>query len=493
MTISDMNKNKAIVSGKVYHDNFKNFQLDFDINTNKFMCLNTTEADNSLYYGTAFMTGIVNIFGFTNNIEIDANVKTEKITLNNRVDKANVLSKTELTKLFIPLSGTSEVGQSNFITFVKKDSSSTLNNKYNVQLDGVTMKFDVDLTPDAEVQLIFDQKVGDAIKARGNGNLKLEISPQSDFKMYGDYVIENGDYLFTLKNLINKRFDIEKGSVIKWSGVPYKADLNLTAIYKTRASLQPIIDTTTTTNIDPKKRYPVNVKLNMTGDLLSPSIDFDVDLPSIDAATRQTVLSYVNTDAEVNRQVFSLLILNSFVTPYQLANGSGGINVEQAAGTNTSEMLSNQLSNMLSKISKDFDIGVNYRPGDAVSKEEVAVALSTQLFNDKLTVEGNVGTNPNSQSTNTLVGDFNIDYKITDDGKVKLKAFNKTNDNVLTYASGPYTQGVGIFYTEEFNKINIGRLYRQYLQTIKGWKENSKKKKDKPEPEPGTTISPISP
>ena len=474
MTIYDMNGNKAVVTGKVYHDNFKNFQVDFDIQANKFMCLNTSEINNNLYYGKAFVSGVINVFGFTDNILIDANIKTEKITSNDKSDKVNILSKTELTKIYIPLGGTSEVSQNNFITFVKKDSSIKFD-KYAIQLGGLALNFDMDVTPDAEIQLIFDQKVGDIIKARGNGNIKLNISSKGDFKMYGDYVIDNGDYLFTLQNIINKKFDIEKGSSIRWSGIPYKADLNIAAVYKARASLKPFFDSTSAGGVDLKKRYPIDLKLNMTGDLLSPDINFDIGIPTVDAQTRQTVLSYINNDAEVNRQVFSLLILNSFVTPYQLANGGNGSNAAAgAAGANTSEMLSNQLSNMLSKISKDFDIGVNYRPGDAISKDELAVALSTQLFNDKLSIEGNVGNNPNSQATNNIVGDVNVDYKITEDGKVRVKAFNKANDNNQTNSNAPYTQGVGIFYREEFN--TIGELYKQYLQTIHGWK--SKKKED---------------
>ncbi len=477
MTIYDIpHNNKAIVNGKVYHDNFKNFQLDFDIRTNKFMCLNTTEADNSLYYGQAYVTGIINIFGFVNNeILIDANVKTEKITSNDKTDKVNFLSKTELTKVFIPLGGTSEVAQNNFITFIKKDSSLKVNDNYKVSLGGLVLNFDLDVTPDAEIQLIFDQKVGDIIKARGSGNLNLKID-KGVFKMYGDYLIENGDYLFTLQNIINKKFDIKKGGTIIWSGVPYKADLNISAVYKARASIKTFFpeDSTNTTY---KKRYPVDVVMNMTGDLLSPEIDFEIGLPTVDAATRQTVLSYINNDAEENRQAFSLLILNSFVTPYQLSNSvSGGPTVADGVGSNTSEMLSNQLSNMLSKISNDFDVGVNYRPGDAITRDELEVALSTQLFDDKLTVEGNIGNSSNSQSANNVVGDVNVDYKLTKDGKVRVKAFNKANDNSQTTINGAYTQGVGIFYREEFN--TIGELYKQYLQTIKGWKGSGKKEEE---------------
>lgn len=458
------NNNKAMVNGKVYHDNFKNFQLDFDIQANKFMILNTSSTDNELYYGKAFVSGIVNIFGFTDDIRIDANVRTEKVTA---YDKDKIISKsnTELTKFYIPLSGNSEVAENNFITFVKKDSTVKVNNDYKVELGGLRLDFALEVTPDAEIQLIFDQKVGDIIKARGNGDIKLNINTNGEFKMYGDYVIEDGDYLFTLQNIINKRFDIQKGSVIKWSGIPYKADVNITALYKPRASLKPFFPEDSTGIY--KKRTPVDLKLLMTGNLLSPDINFDVGLPTVDASTRQTVLGYINTEAERNRQVFSLLILNSFVTPYQLTNTGAGPTVGSAAGANTSELLSNQLSNMLSKISNDFDVGVNYRPGDAISKDELEVALSTQLFDDRLSIESNFGVNNNNttQNSNNIVGDVNAEYKLTEAGKVRVKAFNKANDNTnQIYSAGNYTQGVGIFYREEFD--TIGELYRRYLDKM---------------------------
>ncbi|MCE3278539.1 MAG: hypothetical protein K0S44_730 [Bacteroidetes bacterium] len=473
MVLYDINNNKAIATGKLYHDNFKDFQLDYDIRATKFMCLNTTEAENNLYYGKAYVTGIINIFGFVKDeLRIDANVKTEKITSNDKSDKVSLLSKTEITKLFIPLSGPAEVSENNFITFVKKDSVSTNKNIYNVKLGGLALNFDLEVTPDAEVQLIFDQKVGDVIKARGEGNIKLQISSRGEFKMYGDYVIENGDYLFTLQNIINKRFDIEKGSVIKWSGVPYKADVNINAVYKARASLKPFFPTDSSSTY--KRRYPVDLKLAMTDDLLSPEINFDINIPTVDAGIRQQVMSYINTDAEMNRQVFSLLILNSFVTPPQLTGAGTGPGVASATYANTSELLSNQLSNMLSKISNDFDIGVNYRPGDEISKEELGVALSTQLFDDRLSIDGNLGVNNNNNATtnntNNIVGDVNVDYKITDDGKFRIKAFNKANDNNQIYTAGPYTQGVGVLYREEFD--TIGQLYKRYLGNLRERKKN---------------------
>lgn len=466
VTVFDQNGNSAKVRGRLYHNDFKNFQLDFDISAKKFMVLNTTEAQNKLYYGKAYATGIINLFGYLDNITIDAAVRTERGTQFN-----------------IPLSGPSEVSEeNNFITFVKKDTGNVVADDYKVNLKGMQLNFDLDVTPDAEVQLIFDSKIGDIIRGRGNGNIKMNINTLGNFNMYGDLNITDGDYLFTLQNVINKKFEIERGSTIKWSGDPYDADINLTAVYKLRSSLHPFFPADSSGIY--KKRYPVDCKLIMTNKLMTPDISFDVDLPTVDENTRTTVKGYMNTEAEMNRQIFALLILKSFVTPPQLY--SQGANEYAGAGAaNSSELLSNQLSNWLSQISHDMDIGVNYRPGNELNSEELEVALSTQILNDRVTIDGQVNVSDRAsqgqQNTSNIVGDVTVEYKLTDDGKLKVKAFNKANDNTLVTDNSPYTQGVGVFYREEFN--TLGDLYRRYTSKLKRNK-NKEKEKSAPPPEP---------
>jgi hypothetical protein len=482
MILYDENTNTANVQGKLKHNNFSDFQLDFTIDANKFMGLNTTEKDNDLFYGKAYVSGIIGISGTIDNILIDANVKTESVTLNDKVDKLNLLSKTEYTKFYIPLNSQSDLGENDFVTFVKTDSALNIKNNSNKYLKGITMNFQLQATPDAEVQLIFDQRVGDIIKARGNGNIKMNIDTKGDFKMYGSYVIENGDYLFTLKNIINKKFDIVKGSTIKWTGIPYNADLNVTAKYRTKALLNPIIDSLTrkTYNLDSRKHYAVDLKLFMTGDLMAPEIKFGVDLPTVNSSVNQYVSNYLSNETEMNRQVVPLLLASTFVSPSQSNNsnvsGSGSV------GANTVEILSNQLNNMLSGLSKDYvNVGINYSPGTVASREELDLALSTQLFNNKVTIDGNLGVNNNTAATtaknnsNNIVGDVNIDYKLTDDGKLRVKAFNKTNDNIQVSTNGLYTQGVGVFYREEFDAITD--LYRRYKKFF----QRKKKKTNQPD------------
>ena len=124
-------------------------------------------------------------------------------------------------------------------------------------------------------------------------------------------------------------------------------------------------------------------------------------------------------------------------------------------GTTASELFSNQLSNWLSQISNNVDIGLNYRPGNQLTNDEIELAMSTQIFNDLVTINGNIGNNNNPHTTNNnqLVGDFDVNVKLIPSGKLQLKAYNRSNNNLI-YETAPYTQGVGFSFTEDFNSFN---------------------------------------
>lgn len=446
----DEKGNRASSNATVFHNFFKDVSLDFGFHAKNFLALNTTLKENELFYGKAFVTGMVNIGMYKNKLNIELDVTSEKETVIN-----------------IPLNTAEEISENNFIEFVSHEVKEEVKEK-EVDLSNIEMNFVLHATPDAEVRLIFDDKIGDVIRARGDGDISINISPQGDFKMYGDYVVKDGDYLFTLQNIINKKFNLEEGGKISWNGDPLEAQLDLTAVYRLRARLYELIANTEDSASAElyKKRTPINLKLNITNTMVSPDISFDIELPTADETTKNKVRSilYVSDQQEniqeLNKQVFSLLVLNQFIPP----NGGGTANYSNVGSTTSTEMLSNQLGNWLSQISTDFDIGLNYRPGDEISNQEVELALSTQLFNDRVVLDGNLGVSDNKGATNNqnasnLVGDFSIEYKITEDGKLRVKGFNQSNQFSLQRRSSNYTQGVGLFYRKEFDRF--GELFRR--------------------------------
>ncbi len=441
--IFDADGNKAVLTGGIKHKNFSDIKFDLSMVTDKFMLLNTTEKDNDLFYGKAYASSVIDITGSPENLSIDVTAKTEKNT-----------------KIFIPLSSGSEVSEINYLRFTNsvKDSL-TINAEQKTDISGIKMNFDVQATPDAEVQIIFDSKMGDVIKGKGNGNLRLEITPTGDFNMFGDYTIESGDYLFTLQNVINKKFTVEKGGTISWNGNPYMATLDITAAYKLKASLYDLMLDSTY-----KQRVPVECVLNLRNNLMKPDFIFSIKLPDGDSKPNNVINSLSNED--VNKQIISLLVLSRFVTPESFRGGQQNSDARSGnvVGLNSSELLSNQLSQWLSQISKDFDIGVNYRPGDELTHDEVELALSTQIFNDRVTLNGNVGVGGNqaTQSSN-FVGDFEVDVKINKSGKLMVKGFNRSNTDIVN-DTNPYTQGVGLFYKEDFD--SFGELLRRYWKSV---------------------------
>lgn len=432
--IKDQENNPGFLTGQIGHENFGKWVFDIIIDMDKpMLAMNTTEELNSLYYGKAYTTGSVNIYGYESNLEFDCILKSEKGTV-----------------LAMPMGTSSEQTMENFIRFVDKNKQQ---NEAPLDLSGIKLNFDLEITPDAEMQIIFDESVGDVMKGRGQGHLNMSINNLSTFTMYGQVELVKGDYLFTLKNLVNKEFKIRPGGTISWFGDPFAGDLNLYAYYQVPASLYDIIPER---NYQNGQRVPVDLVMHLTGKMFNPSIGFDIELPTVDNVTRSRVNAVISTDQEKNRQAFALLVLRRFVSP-------PNVNTEHTSGNalaaHSSELLSNQVSNWLSQISNEFNLGFNYRPGDDISNEEIALALSTQLFNDRVSVASNVGVSRNTSSvvnnTSNLIGDIRIEYKLTPEGKVRLIVYNESNDfRLATTQQSPYTQGLGVLYREEFDTMD---------------------------------------
>lgn len=434
LPVIDKMGTKAYLTGSFFHQNFERYSYDFFVGFNDpFLVMNTNYKMNPLYYGDAFITGDVAIaFEDTRPLEIQVNAKSEKGT-----------------NITLPLYGSQEVELQDFISFVNHD---TIEEDYKVDLEGINLNLSMDITEDAKIQLVFDDVVGDAMKGIGTGHIDMYIDQFYDFYMFGNYEITEGSYLFTLKDLINKKFKIKKGGSINWYGDPYEADIDLTAIYGLKTSLYDIMPDNQREAY--KQKTDVECEMHLTENLFNPILNFGINLPRSDENAKTILRNSVSTEAEMNKQVFSLLLLNKFL-PGEY-NTSGSSSGGSALGNTTSEMLSNQLSNMLSKFSDDFDIGFNYQPGDEVSSQEMALALSTQLFDDRMTITTNLGVSHQNagDNSNSLIGDVDVEYKLNEEGNTRIHAFNKSNEYDITQQESTYTQGVGVFYQESFSTFS---------------------------------------
>ncbi|MFC2116777.1 translocation/assembly module TamB domain-containing protein, partial [Bacteroidota bacterium] len=463
LEVFDKMGSRALLNGSIETNYLRDMKVNLDLQADNFIVVNTRETNNQMYYGYAIASGRMGLIGSPGDLRMQISARTEKGT-----------------HMFIPINQGQEIKENNFITFVHADQEEVRSNtdeKYSVDLGRFMLDFNLEITEDAIIEIIFDPKVGDIMQANGEGNIQLSIDPQNGFQMFGDYTIESGEYLFTLQNIINKKLKIQRGSTISWNGDPTAAIIDMQAIYNSKAAPGALVP-------DPpenlKNRMPVECHLIMEGNLMSPIISFDIVLPTAEEETRNVVRNAITTDEELTKQFLSLLVINNFSSVAAPTGGSPA-STGAMAGVTASELLSNQLSNWLSQISNDFDIGVNYRPGDEISSDQVEVALSTQILDDRVSIHTNVDVSAGNnaavtgQKTSAIAGDFDVELKLTDNGRLRMKAYNRYNHDQL-YKTSDYTQGVGFVYREDFN--NFGELGRRYVDAITG-KNRKKKKRDK--------------
>ena len=436
--ISDDYGNTGIFSGSIQHQSFSKMIYDMSVKSKRIMVINTTPDVNEQFYGKMFGSGVVKITGKGITVLIDGVARTEKGTDMN-----------------IALETTSDAQEYDFLTFITHGFHLPVESNYIPYDDSdLQMKFNVVITPEAKVQLVYNSKIGDVIKSQGSGTMQVLIDNNNNILLYGEYTVEQGDYLFTLQNVINKRFEIQQGGTIEWNGDPFDATLNLNAIYRLKASLSELF-ANTYENVDLSQRLPVLCKIALSKSISNPDIKFDIELPTAEDRIKDEVRQFISSDEDMNKQILSLLVLGKFYTPEYLRGSYSAVN-NNVVGSTASELASNQLSNWLSQISNDFDVGVNYRPGNQITNDEVELALSTQMFNDRVSINGNIGNNSSQRSNannNGLVGDADINVKLTNNGKLQLKAYNHSNNNLI-YETSPYTQGVGVSYREDFNDFN---------------------------------------
>jgi len=453
LILYDTMGNKASVNGRIKHDFLRNFWFDIHVEPVNFLALNTNSSMNELFYGSAKVNGDVFIRGTLDDIFMNISATTRRGT-----------------EINIPFNTTTTVSDNDFVIFVQPIVNPDLpqtNSTKPISSQNIDISLETNITPDAGVKIFLPGNMGD-LAAQGFGNIKLGYNSRGEFSLIGEYIVNNGQFNFAFENLVRRRFELLEGGRISWTGDPYDAELDIKGLYRVKTSVSSlgfVIDSTS--NL--RNRINVDCIIHLTQQLFNPTIRFSINLPNADDDIRQLVFSTLDTtnDALMTQQMISLLVLGSF----SYATSEAG-----AIGSSSLNLLSNQLSNWLSQISKDFDVGLHYKPGDQISNEELEVALSTQLFNDRITIDGNFGVTGSrvpSQNASNLVGDIDVNFILTKDGRLRLKAFNHSNTNSWYNTNAfeniaPYTQGVGVTYKQEFD--NFGELFRNKRKTRKAKK-----------------------
>ena len=441
----DDHGNKGVYKMDLDLNHLSNITYDISVEANKMLVLDTKSKDNDFFYGHVYATGSAEFKGDKRGLKMDIEATSD-----------------DNSRFYMPLSGKEDVAYADFVrfrtselrgpdttTFLKRRMYAYERKSRQVNTMGSVMDIDMNFNvqPNIEMQLVIDPTVGDIIKGRGKGQISMHIVPKANvFEMRGEYTISEGDYLFTLQNIWQKLFKVVPGSTVSWNGDPMGAQLNIDAVYETKASLKPLVGNSLQ-GVDTSRAVPVQCYIKLTDELMSPTVTFDVKVPNV-APEIQTIISKaLNDQQSIATQMFWLLVANTFS-----ADNTGAMGASLSATTGF-ELLSNQLSNWLS--GENYNIVLRYRPRTEQTGDEVDFGFSKSLLNNRLIIEVEGGYLSDeslkaSRRASNFVGEAFITWLIDSDGAFRLKGFTQTIDR-YGENQGMQESGIGVYYSESFN------------------------------------------
>lgn len=464
----------ALIRGGIHHKHLTRLSYDLDIDANNFLGFDTHEFGDDTFYGTVFATGTVGIHGKSGEtiIDIDATPEPHSIFVYNvaspdAISAGSFIHWNDATPyIYRPYSPDSDKDK-------KKDSSSDFSSDMRIN-------FLVNTNPNLTLKLMMDDQTGDYITLNGNGVIRANYYNKGGLDMFGNYVVDHGQYKLTIQNIIKKDFDFQPGGTIAFGGDPYNAPLNLQAKYTVNGV--PLSDLSIGRSFS-SNNIRVDCLMDITGTPGAPKVDFSMDLPTVNSDAKQMIYSVINSQEEMNQQVLYLLGIGRFYT--QTKNNQTSEDASQQSQTSLamqsllSGTISQQINNVLSSFvnSSNWNFGANISTGDeGFNNAEYEGILSGRLLNNRLLFNGQFGYRDNANATQSFIGDFDLRYLIFPNGNLSIHVYNQTNDRYFTRNS-LNTQGVGLIMKKDF--FNLRDLLGIKKKSKNKGKEDKNKKKGK--------------
>jgi hypothetical protein len=476
-----------LVRGRLFHHAFDDLGFDFEMNTNRLLLLDTKATDNSQFYGTVIGKAKMTLSGPEENMYM--NIKGEP---------------TDSSNIYLPPSINRESGDADFIVWkvygkeMKRQGPDRKSSNLLMNLDMVANNY-------ANVYMILDPLSGDIIKTNGHGNLNMKVGTTQDLTLTGRYEIDRGNYNFTFQSFIHKPFILSEGvgNYIQWNGNPYDATIGIEAVYRAENVRFSDLGLSAASGLgiqdENVRRYrgDILVTADLTGKLLSPNIEFRIDLPpNSPLKNDQEALALLqriqNDKNELNKQVSCLVVLNTFVPLSTSANDfSASSAVTNVVVSSISGVISNafskQVNQRLQRIFNDKSIRVNFNTSlyngsnlvDNIDQSQFNLnrtnfnfSIVKSFMNEKLTLtfgsalDFGLTAQQVQASSFQFLPDINAEYKITPDGRVALTFFYRDSYNYLS--TGNHTQnssGTSISYRRDFDRID--ELFKKKKKKVK--------------------------
>lgn len=469
-TVKDSLGNQLKIDGDITSRGIMDYDLAVDFNANDFVVVNAKKTINSQVFGFASVDVNVSITGTSVLPVIEGD-----ILLNDKSDVKIVLPQTSYEK---------NDGKT-IVRFVDTDTFNINASKKGFSPEQkvaaafaqfLNYNLNIELTKEAALTILIDPSTGDEIKVQGDARLNAGVDPGGNLVLAGTYELDKGYYDLHYQ-ILQRKFNLIKGSTITFAGAPLDATANITAEYIANTSSKDLLSNEVT-DVSPNlansfnQKIPFKVVLYLTGPLSKPNINFDIQLPEesnlISGDLRTTIenklLQIRNDPASINKQVFSLLLFNRFVSEQSsdFFKGNGG-GFNDIARQSVSQFLSSALNEIAGDIFKGIDIDLNlnsyndFSNGGNAQRTDLNLAVSKSFANDRLVIS--VGKNFGVEGQNAaganagFTPDVTVAYKLTTDGKYLLRAYTK-NQMDVTLDGYVVETGVSFVVTMDYDKFN---------------------------------------
>lgn len=480
--INDKDGNSLKIDGQVLTQTYRDFAFNLDLNAKDFKVVNSEKSNDAIMYGILAIDAGLHIRGNLDLPKVDG-----RLAVSDNTDFTFVLPQSSPT--LQEREGIVEFIDQDQVVLNKTIKADSL--KAQSSIKGMDVSVNIEVSKEAKMSIIIDKANGDFVKLQGEAELTGGVDPSGKTTLVGVYEVEKGSYEMSV-SVLKRKFDIQKGSTITWTGEPTAATLDITAIYKTETAPidlveQQISGESSSTINQYKQRIPFNTLLKMKGELLKPQISFDITTDDKNNAVSSAVVGTIDAklaqlrteESEMNKQVFALLLLNRFIGENPFESGAG-MSAESMARQSVSKLLSQQLNNLAAGLIKgvDIDLGLDssedYSSGAKNTRTDLNVGLSKKLLNDRLKVS--VGSNfalegeaRQNENTTNIAGNVTVDYSLSKDGRYMLRAYRKDEYQVALQGQIIET-GVGFIITLDYDK------FREIFQKTK---RNRSKKENK--------------
>lgn len=441
ITLHDGYGHQGLLNGTITHQMFSHFALNLGADCDHLLAMDLPYDPQSLYYGRVFASGHVAVYGTEDALHVDVNATTE----------AN-------SDFYLSTVTAASARDNSFITFKESNAHQFSNSSHpqstaspngDVPEGTVSLTLSMSVTPLATIHLLMDPHNGNGIIGRGEGDIRLSITDDMS-TMIGTYTLSSGSFSFTLANLISRNFDIAPGSSIIWSGDPVNPLLDVTAKYHVTASLKDLFGSDEANIATNRSSVPVNCIIYLRDKLNNPELRFGIELPQSDESVNSQVMSIINTEEMLMRQVVYLLVFNRFFTPEYLRKDASSTGLNETYSL-LSSTVTGQINAWLGKLTDIFSMGIAIRADldDAQSSDEYEAQFRLQPVK-RLTINGNFGYRTNDLTNRPFFGDLDLEYELTPDGKLRAKAYTHTVDK-YSLKQANTVQGIGFLFRHDFN------------------------------------------